>query len=384
METRKLYYEDSHIREFEARVLSCEEGHGGFWVALDATAFYPEGGGQACDLGALNGIPVTDVQERQGAVVHLCETAIAPGQSVRGVIDWQRRFDLMQQHSGEHMVSGVIHSLYGWQNMGFHIGADTVTVDVAGPVEPEALGQIEDRVNAAIWEDLTVRCRYPEPEELSRLPYRSKKAIEGPVRIVEFPGVDLCACCGTHVKRTGEIGLVKLLSCVKFRNGVRLEMLSGARAFRHLRMTWEQNRQVSQAFSAKLGQTGDAARRMKEALAQEKFKVTGLQWQLLKGIAESCRDKGDVLYFAEGMDPSLLRELADRIAGTCGGTAAVISGDKVCLVSRSGDVKALGSAMADALHGRGGGRDGFFQGSIQADREAVAGFFRGFFVKSAQ
>ena len=381
METRKLYYEDSHLKTFSARVESCREAEGGWQIILDATAFYPEGGGQACDLGTLGGRKVLDVQEQGDAVVHLCDGPLAVGDTVKGGIDWARRFDLMQQHSGEHMVSGVIHSLYGYQNMGFHIGNGLVTVDVAGPVPPEALQDIEDRTNAAIWQNLPVRCWYPAAEELPSIPYRSKKALEGPVRIVEFPGTDICACCGTHVKATGEIGLVKIISCVKFRQGIRIEMVSGARAVAHLSRAYEQNRQVSQAFSAKIMETGEAARRMNEALNAEKFRVTGLQWQLFDHVAESFRGKGNVLHFADGLAPADIRELADRIAKASGGIAAVFSGEKesyqLCMVCQVGDVKALGTAMNQALQGRGGGKPGFFQGSVRATEGQIRDFFRG-------
>ena len=381
METRKLYYEDTHIRTFSAMVLGCEETPGGWEIILDATAFYPEGGGQACDLGALGGRNVLDVQERDAAVVHLCDGPLTVAQTVEGTIDWERRFDLMQQHSGEHMVSGIIHSLYGYQNMGFHIGSELVTVDVAGPVPAEELQKIEDLTNAAIWANSAVKSWYPTAEELPGIPYRFKKALEGPVRIVKFPGTDICACCGTHVKFTGEVGLVKILSCVKFRHGVRLEMVSGKRAFDHLRRAYEQNRQVSQAFSAKIMETGEAARKMNEALNAEKFRITGLQWQLFDHVAASYRGKGNALHFAEGLAPADIRELADRIAKTCGGIAAVFCGSgesyQLCLVCHGGDVKALGTAMNQALQGRGGGKPGFFQGSVSANRQEIEGFFRG-------
>lgn len=380
METRKLYYEDSHMQTFSARVLDCREATGGWKIILDATAFYPEGGGQDCDLGVLGGRKVLDVREAGAAVVHLCDGPLNAGETVQGTIDWTRRFDLMQQHSGEHMVSGIIHSMYGYQNMGFHIGSDLVTVDVAGPVPVEALQEIEDRTNAAIWENKAVKAWYPDAEELPAIPYRFKKALEGPVRIVEFPGTDICACCGTHVKRTGEVGLVKILSCVKFRHGVRMEMVSGARAFQYLRQAYEQNRQVSQAFSAKPMETGEAARRMNEALNAEKFRATGLQWQLFGQIAQGYRDKGNVLHFAQGLAPAEVRELADRIAKESGGIAAVFSGEQesyqLCMVCHGGDVKALGNAMNQALQGRGGGKPGFFQGSVHASETRIREFFR--------
>ena len=381
MATEKLYYLDSHLTEFTAVVLSCAPGKHGWDVVLDRTAFYPEGGGQPGDRGTLDGVAVTDTHEAAGDVIHYCEAPLAVGSQVRGTIDWDWRFRLMQQHSGEHMVSGIIHSLYGYQNMGFHIGSELVTVDVAGPVPVEDLQRIEDLTNAAIWENRAVKAWYPAPEELPGIPYRFKKALEGPVRIVEFPGTDICACCGTHVKFTGEVGLVKIISCGKFRHGVRLEMVSGKRAFDHLRRAYEQNRQVSQACSAKIMETGEAARKMNEALNAEKFRVTGLQWQLFDHVAASYRGKGNVLHFAEGLAPADIRELADRIAKTCGGIAAVFCASaetyQLCMVSHGGDVKALGAAMNQALRGRGGGKPGFFQGSVIANREEIQGFFAG-------
>ena len=380
METRKLYYEDSHIRTFTARVESCEETANGWKIILDATAFYPEGGGQACDLGILGGARVLDVQEAGETVVHLCDGPLEAGATVEGVIDWERRFDLMQQHSGEHMVSGIIHSLYGFQNMGFHIGNGLVTVDVAGPVPPEDLQKIEDMTNAAIWANLPVKAWYPTAKELPSIPYRFKKALEGPVRIVEFPGTDICACCGTHVQRTGEVGLVKILSCVKFRHGVRMEMVSGARAFDYLRRVYEQNRQVSQAFSAKIMETGEAARKMNEALNAEKFRVTGLQWQLFDQVAESFRGKGNVLHFAQGLAPADIRELADRIAKSSGGIAAVFSGTdgayQLAMIGEAGGIKALGGELNRQLNGRGGGKPGFFQGSVGATQQEIREFFQ--------
>ena len=379
MKTRKLYYEDSHIRSFYGRVESCEETDKGWKILLDATAFYPEGGGQDCDQGALGGRKVLDVQEDGEAVAHYCDGPLSVGDTVEGTIDWARRFDLMQQHSGEHMVSGIIHGLYGFQNMGFHIGSDLVTVDVAGPVPVEDLQKIEDMTNAAIWANRPVKAWYPASEELPSIPYRFKKTLEGPVRIVEFPGTDICACCGTHVKHTGEVGLVKILSCVKFRNGVRMEMVSGARAFDYLRRVYEQNRLVSQAFSAKIMETGEAAKRMNEALNAEKFRVTGLQWQLFDHVAESFRDKGNVLYFGKDLAPTEIRELADRIAKVSGGIAAVFSGVdgayQLAMVCHGGDIKALGADLNRSLSGRGGGKPGFFQGSVSATRQEIEGFF---------
>ncbi len=380
METKKLYYEDCHIKQFTATVTACRETDKGFLVELDATAFYPEGGGQACDLGTLGDAKVLDVREQGQQILHLCDRGIPVGETVQGTLDWQRRFDLMQQHTGEHIVSGIIHRVFGGHNVGFHMGADVITIDFDVPIAPEALPQIEEEANRAIFENLPVKCWYPSPEELPNVPYRTKKALPWPVRILEVPGYDNCACCGVHVAATGEIGIIKLLSCVKFHQGVRIEMVCGGRALSYLSRVYEQNRLVSQAFSAKILETGGAAQKMNEMLATEKFRATGLERQLFDRIAQDYVNRGDVVHFADGLEPGSVRELADRIARCCGGTAAVFSGTdetgySVCLVKKDGDVKALGQDMNQALCGRGGGKPGFFQGSVKATKTQILAFF---------
>ena len=376
--TRKLYYEDSHTYQFTAAVTGCQETSGGWAVTLDATAFYPEGGGQACDLGTLGDVRVLDVQERGEEVIHLCDGPVSG--TVEGRVDGLRRFDLMQQHTGEHIVSGIVCSRFGYHNVGFHVGADVITIDFAGPIRADALPEIEAAANRAVWQNLSVRCWVPDPQELPRVSYRSKRALPWPVRIVEIPEVDSCACCGVHVQRTGEIGLIKLFSCVKFHQGVRIEMACGGRALALLNAAYDQNRQVSQAFSAKIMETGEAARRMNQRLAAAEYRCTALERQIFDTIAAGYAGKGNVLRFEEGLTPLAVRELADRIGSVCGGVAAVFSGSdgdyNVCLVHPGGDVKALGAAMNKALNGRGGGKPGIFQGSVKATRTQIEAFFR--------
>lgn len=381
METQKLYYENCHLREFSATVIGCEETEKGYFVTLDRTAFYPEGGGQACDLGTLGDACVLDVRESGESVRHLCDRPLPVGKTVTGSIDWERRFDQMQQHTGEHIVSGILHRLLGAHNVGFHMGTDVTTIDFDVPVPAELLSRVEQEANEAVFANLPVECSYPSEEALIKIPYRSKKALPWPVRIVEVPGYDICACCGVHVARTGEIGIIKLLSCVKFHEGVRIEMVCGKKALSLLDRIYEQNKLVSQAFSAKLLETGAAAQKMSEALAAEKFRGTGLERQLFDRIAGDYENAGNVVYFAEGLQPASVRELADRIGKKCGGIGAVFSGDdesgyQVCLVCKDGDVKALGQAMNQALCGRGGGKAGFHQGSVKATRAQIEAFFK--------
>ncbi len=383
METKKLYYGDCHLQCFSAKVLDCRKTEKGFQVILEETAFYPEGGGQACDLGTLGEARVLDVREDGEAVVHLCDRPLTVGTVVQGRIDWARRFDLMQQHSGEHILSGLIHKTYGYHNVGFHVGQDTMEIDFDGPIPPEELTRLEAQANAAIWENLPIRCYEPSREELPQVAYRTKKPLPWPVRIVEVPGYDTCACCGVHVAATGEIGLIKILSCTKFHQGVRLELVCGQRAYRCLCQVYDQNRLVSQTFSAKILETGAAAQRISQQLAAEKFRSAGLEKQVFSAIAAGYAGKGSVVHFENTLSAGAVRELADRIADTCGGTAAVFSGSNeagycLCLASRTGDVKPLGTSLTAALHGRGGGKGGFFQGSVQTTRPEIEAFFRKF------
>ena len=382
METRKLYYEDSHMTAFSAGVLSCEQTEKGWEVILDATAFYPEGGGQAADTGSLNGIRVKDTRERGETVVHFCEAALEVGSTVEGIIDWAPRFHRMQQHSGEHIVSGIINRRYGYHNVGFHMGSDIITIDFDGVIPAEDLAELEAEANGAVWQNLAVKCWYPSEEELPNVFYRTKRALPWPVRIVQVPGFDSCACCGTHVKATGEIGLIKLFSVMGFRGGTRMEMACGSSALKLLNNAYEQNKQVSQAFSAKIEETGAAARRMNEVEAQLKYRIVGLEKRIFTGIADSFAGKGDVVHFEENLDNTAVRDLADAIAEKSGGTAAVFSGSDeggyaFCLVTRNGDLRTLGKEMTKALNGRGGGKPVFQQGRVNATRAAIEAFFAG-------
>ena len=379
METRKLYYEDCLLREFTAVVTGCQAAEAGYLVTLDATAFYPEGGGQACDLGTLGGVHVLDVQERDGNVLHLCELPLTVGSTVTGRIDWTRRFDLMQQHAGEHILSGLIYRQYGYHNVGFHVGRDVMEVDFDGPIPADALAELEALANQAVWEDVAVRCWIPSPEELPSVNYRTKRPLPWPVRIVEFPGYDTCACCGIHVARTGQIGLIKILSCVKFHQGVRLEMICGQRAYDHLCRIHAQNRQVSQLLSAKMPETAQAVQRLCEQLSAEKYRASGLEKRVFSLIAGSFQGKGDVLHFEEALSAAAVRELTDMIYEACGGIAAVFSGTDstgYCLCLRGSNIQPLGKAMIQALHGRGGGKAEAFQGSVSATRAEIEAFFR--------
>ena len=378
--TRKLFYEDCRLRSFTAAVTGCEARGERWTVTLDATAFYPEGGGQAGDTGVLNEIPVLDTREEDGKIIHVCAAPLAVGTQVTGKLDWDARFARMQNHTGEHMVSGVIHRRYGFHNVGFHMGSEIVTIDFDGMVPAAALPEIEAEVNRAVWEDIPVQTNVPTPEELPCAVYRSKRLLPWPVRIVEVPGIDSCACCGVHVATTGQVGLVKLLSCVKFHQGVRIEMLCGSAAMAYLNRIVDQNRQVSQALSAPMEATGEAARQMNTLLTEEKYRASMLEKRLLGKIAESYVNFGDVVHFEEGLSSQSLRELAEAISRVCGGRAAVFSGTDgnygYCLALPGGDLRGFGKEMNAALQGRGGGKPEFQQGSLKASWQQITAFFK--------
>jgi alanyl-tRNA synthetase len=379
METRKLYYEDPHLAKFCAMVLSCEKAEAGYFITLDQTAFYPEGGGQACDLGTLGTAQVLDVQERGEAILHLCSEPLDPGSTVEGCIDWPRRFDQMQQHTGEHIVSGIVFEKYGFHNSGFHMGNDGMEVDFDGVIPQEDIPWIEEKANEYVWKNLPVNCFIPSPQELATITYRTKRELPWPVRIVQIPGVDSCACCGIHTAFTGEVGLIKISSCSKLRGGVRLVMRCGKRAMAHIGTVYEQNRLVSQAFSAQMEKTGEAAQKMLEALAAEKNRAGQLQKQVFTAIAKDYAGQENVLYFAENLDGNQLRELADAIAGVITGYAALFSGSgeryNYCLASRDGDLRQLNKEMTLALSGRGGGKPNFQQGSLTCTKQQIEAFF---------
>ena len=381
METEKLYYADPFLKEFTATVLDCQAGKNGYTVTLDRTAFYPEGGGQPADHGTLDGAAVTDVHEKNGVIFHNVDRAVEIGKTVSGFIDWARRFDHMQQHSGEHICSGLICGRYGCDNVGFHMGTDIVTIDFNADIPWEELLEIEGQANRYIQEDHPIDIQFHRGAELDAIDYRSKKPLEGDVRIVAFPGADCCACCGTHVLRSGQVGLVKFLSVQKFREGVRIELLCGQRALDYLSRTWEQAKTIGQHLSVKPVDAAAAVERLEGELSALKMRCAGLEEAVFAGIAAEQAGKGNVLLFQPPMKPDSVRKLADAVSKACGGLAAVFAGEGSHYAYALGradgqDISAAVKALNGALHGRGGGRNGFAQGSVEAAQSAIEAFFK--------
>ena len=377
----KLYEAQPYLTHFSAVVQSCTQGKKGWDICLDQTAFYPEGGGQPYDTGTLGGLKVLEVHQREGHVVHTCQAPLEVGSQVEGSIDWPRRFDLMQHHSGEHIVSGIAHRRFGCDNVGFHMGNDVITIDLNVELTAEQVAQLEAEANQYIWEDHPIAITYPTPEELEHLDYRSKKALTGQVRIVSFPGADTCACCGTHVSSSGQVGLVKLLSCQKFREGVRIELVCGKRAMDYLSQVWEQNHQVSNLLSAKTMQTGAAVRRLLEENAALKSRILTMEERQFADLAQRYTGAGDVVVFEPGLSPDSLRRLCGAVQTACGGRCACFSGEdgsgyQYAIGQPGGNLRPLVQALNQALQGRGGGKPDFVQGSLAAKQEEIQAFFR--------
>ena len=375
--TEKLYYTDSHIHEFSARVLSCEKAKKGFAVILDKTAFFPEGGGQPADTGIIGPAAVRDVQEQNGEIFHYTDQALTPGEEYACALDWEQRLCRMQNHSGEHIVSGITHKLYGFDNVGFHMGAECMTIDFSGELSWEQLTEIETLANQAVRDDLPVKTCFPGPEALSQMEYRSKLELTRDVRIVEIPGTDRCACCAPHVKRTGEIGLIKLLSAERHRGGVRIELVCGMDALRECRLMQENVTAVSGLLSAKRAKSAAAVERVLAEQARLKERVAELSMALARLKAERFGyTEGNICVFDKVLDEVALRELVNLLMEKCGGMAGAFSGSDetgymYIIGSKNIDLRSHSREINAAINGKGGGTAEMIRGRASTSAENI-------------
>lgn len=377
--TEKLFYQDSHRSTFTAIVQEVRPSGNGYEIILDRTAFFPEGGGQSSDTGSLGGVSVSDVQEIDGKIIHYTDGPLVEGTEVEGCIDWTERFSKMQQHTGEHIVSGLIHKIYGYHNVGFHLGTDSVTLDFNGVVPKEKLHEIEQLANEAVAKNLPVQVLYPTDEELSKISYRSKIEIEGQVRIVVIDGYDVCACCAPHVKQTGEIGLIKLVGMQNYKGGVRISMLCGFRALEDYYQKEKNNREIAVMLSAKEYETAVEVERLQKELAMKKAKIAELERKFLEQKVETLDISSEIVCLFEETDPVMTRELVNLLLKKGAKMAAVFSGNeregyRYVLGSRSLDVRENGKLLNEAFHGRGGGKPEMVQGTVQGKREEIEAF----------
>lgn len=381
MMTEKLFYQDTYMKEFEAVVLGCEQKGDKFLVELDRTCFYPEGGGQNADTGTIDSARVFDVHEKDGAILHYADSPLEPGSRVTGKIDWLRRYSLMQHHSGEHVVSGIVNKLHGLDNVGFHMGSAMVTVDFNGELSAADIENIELLANRAVYDNIEISVSHPDADALAALDYRSKKELSGDVRIVTVPDTDCCACCGTHVSKTGEIGLIKLTPPQRYKGGVRVGILCGERALEDYRQKDRDTAEISHLLSAKQHEVTLAVKRLMAENADLKAQLSAANDRLFDYMIASM-DKSDkaICVFADGLSPNDLRRFCTKACESRSGITAVFSraenGDcRYALGIKDGDARAVSKAMHASLGGRGGGNAQMTQGSVVADREQIEKYF---------
>lgn len=368
--TEKLFYVDSHMITFSAMVEACENKGDYYEAVLDRTAFFPEGGGQYADTGVIDGVKVFDVQEKDGLIYHKMEGALEVGKTVEGTIDWEERFSKMQNHSGEHIVSGLVHQMFGYDNVGFHMGKDAITMDFNGVLTKEDLKVIEQKANEAVAKNFDIEILYPTREELGEIAYRSKIEIEGQVRIVRFPGYDVCACCAPHMNKTGEIGLIKLLGLQNYKGGVRVSMLCGFRALADYNEKAEQVKNISVMLSAKENEVAQEVAKLKEELMAQKNKIYELQKTLLKYKVDSIPENEElVVLFDAELEGNGPRELMNMLLEKNTKMAAVFAGSDnegyryVC-GSKTVDMRPIAKTLNAKFNGRGGGKPEMVQGSL--------------------
>lgn len=378
--TEKLYYSDGHLSRFTARVTSCEKEDGVWAVKLDRSAFFPGGGGQEADEGVLSDMKLLGLREEGEDIVHLTPAPLEPGALVEGRIDWPLRFSRMQGHSGEHILSGTVHRLFGYDNVGFHMGEEAITIDFSGELSREDLSRAELEANRAIWRDVPVRTLLPTPGELAAMDYRSKKELTGQVRIVEIEGVDLCACCAPHVSHSGEVGLLKIIDSMRHRGGTRLTLLCGEAALLDYEALHENNAAVSAALSAKRLETGGAIARVMAEQEERRAELTKLKRELLQLKAAALRPtEGSICIFESDIDMITLRELVNagsELAGkVCAGFAGTDGDYKYIIGSRTVPLRARAKEINATIDGRGGGSDAMIQGTSRARREDIERYF---------
>lgn len=386
--TKKLYDRDAYLEEFECKVVDLYTDENYIYIEADRTAFFPEGGGQTSDRGWLGDVYVNNVQIIEKKIIHFVENTeenvekLKNSTFLRGKIDMKKRFSDMQQHSGEHIFSGIVHKHYGYNNVGFHLGSEVVTLDFDGILNENDICKVESLVNEVIWKNIEILIHYPTDKELEALTYRSKIEIEGQVRLVEIPGVDLCACCAPHVKRTGEIGIVRVVNYEKYKGGTRVSILCGERALYDIRHKTGENKKVSVLTKAKQDETAAAVERLIKENDKLKFDLVGANREILFSKAAAVGENERIIIFDSRLQGKLLTEFAEAIKEKASSFAACFCGEegayRYCLTSKTADLQLISKALNSAFSGKGGGRGEMLQGSLCGKENDIRDFLEGF------
>ncbi len=378
--TEKLYDIDSHLYTFSATVLSCHPHENGYAIILDKTAFFPEGGGQLPDTGTIGEAFVSDVQIGD-SIVHYTDKPLETGREYPCAIEYEKRFRRMQNHSGEHIVSGIVHSLFGYDNVGFHMGSEDVTVDYNGTLNAEQIAEVERRCNEAVAANVRINADYPAPSELANIPYRSKLDLSENVRIVTVEGYDICACCAPHVSRTGEIGMIKLLDFEKNKGGTRIHMLCGFDALDDYNSRYRMIADAARSLSIKQNDLGNAVLRMEKEISELKFKMYALRRALIEyKTAELEETDGNICFFEDELNKNDMRNVMNRGMEKCSGICAVFCGSDSAgytfvAGSKTLDMTKTAAELRESFGAKGGGNGEMIQGSVNATEEQLREFF---------
>ena len=378
MGTVKLYEKDSYISAFEAVVVSSEADERGYKTVLDKTAFFPEGGGQPSDTGVLSGVEVFDVQIAGDVIYHYTKSPFKTGETVKGEINFPRRFNFMQNHTAEHIVSGLVHKKFGYDNIGFHLNENEVTFDFGGFFTAEQLAEIEYEANMKVWANLPVSAYYPDAAELEKTPYRAKSGIEGKIRLVKIEDTDICACCAPHVKSTGEIGLIKFLGTENQHGGTRIFMKCGAFALNDYRRKTDDIKAIAEHLSVKPHEVKEAVLSQNSRLEAERKTVKELK-NRINDFEVKNFDKSKSAVFISFADMRDLQALAYGLHKTYGGVRTALSGNEngaaFTMCGTEPEISDEFEKLKARFSLKGGGRDSLRQGSISAPAEEIKEYF---------
>ncbi len=370
----KLYYQDSFMKEFTAKVISCEENKKGWKIILDKTAFYPEGGGQPADHGIIiygeEIINVFDVHEKNEKIVHYVDAPISQNSEIKGIIDWNRRFDFMQQHTGEHIFSGVVHSMFGYNNVGFHLNEKENVVDFDGPLTESEIKNVMDRCNEVVWLNQPIVASFPN--NIEELTYRSKKELHGKIRIVKAGQADVCACCGTHTNTTSQAGPIVALTQQAYKGGTRIHIVCGKRAVEYLKQRNDDCYNISHLLSVPVENIKESLSARLKEIDELKFALTQTKRQLMSAYAEKAITDGEVcVMIMDNLTSNELQKLAlilsEKAKIAIAYTKLKDAKGKICIVSNDFDTNALGKFISSNLGGKGGGKPGIYQGFTEKD-----------------
>ncbi len=377
--TVKLYENDSYLKEFEATVMSCEKCDKGYLTVLDKTAFFPEGGGQGADKGTINDANVLDVQIKDEIITHLTDKEFAVNETVRGKIDWDTRFARMQNHTGEHLISGIIHTLFGYENLGFHMSEKTFTLDPSGTLSDEDIKKVELLANKAIYENCAVTVSYPSSDELDTIDYRSKLDLKDGVRLVKIDGYDMCACCAPHVSRTGEIGIIKIVDYIQYKGGMRLTAVCGINAFLDYCTLHDENKELMHLLSASRDKVCEFVKREHDVIGTQKAEINKLKSELASSNLDIVSIGSTLCGFTKGASFDDMRALVNDNLDKAQKLAFFNLNDdgsySYVLASKELDIRDDVKLLNQSFCGKGGGRPNYAQGKITAQKDDILKFF---------